>query len=102
MGIMRETREGDGQALVESAFLRNCRGEACIAFADPSYVRSDAIVACLHDRSLHAVLHESSHLLGHLSENMWAVFADNSGILLTAARPDGSVFELMTPLEIRE
>lgn len=83
----------------EAAFLYNERGEVCIAFADPAYVRSETILADERDLSLHAVLHESSHLIGQVSEGMFAAFTGRKEALLAAVRSDGSIFELMAPIE---
>lgn len=85
---------------VDAAFMRNHRGEVCIAFSDPVYVRAETIVVDRKTCSIHAVLHESSHLLGHVSEGMADAFVHNREALLTAMRPDGTVFELVAPVQI--
>jgi hypothetical protein len=87
---------------VSAAFMRNHRGEVCIAFADPVYVRSEAILIDRDTCQIHAVLHESSHLLGHVSEGMAEAFLRKREALLTAIRPDGTVFELLAPVQVSD
>src|SRR3982751_1895058 len=72
---------------VDAAFMRNHRGEVCIAFTDPVYVRADAILVDPQTCSIQAVLHEASHRLGHVSEGMIDAFTQNNEALLTAMRP---------------
>ena len=84
---------------VSAAFMRNHRGEVCIAFADPVYVRSESILVDRDTCRIHAVLHESAHLLGHVSEGMADAFLQNREALLTAMRPDGTIFELVAPVQ---
>ena len=85
---------------ISAAFMRNHRGEVCISFADPVYVRAEAILVDRKTCSIHAVLHESSHLLGHVSEGMAEAFLQNREALLTALRPDGTIFELVAPVQL--
>jgi len=83
---------------VNAAFMRNHRGAVCIAFSDPSYVRADAILVDRASGAVHAVLHENSCLIGHVSGGMVRAFTENREVLLTALRPDGTVFELVAPV----
>jgi hypothetical protein len=85
---------------VDAAFMRNHRGEVCIAFSDPAYVRAETILVDCKDCSIHAVLHENAHLLGHVSEGMAEAFVHNREALLTAMRADGTVFEMIAPVHI--
>lgn len=84
----------------EVAFIRNEKGDICIAFSDPAYVRSDTIVLDARDGSLHAILHEGSHPIGQLSRDMTQSFADQSEVLLCAVTSHGGVFELISPLTV--
>lgn len=84
----------------EAVFLRNEKGEVCIAFADPAYVRAEAIVLDAKDGSIHAILHENSHLVGHVSHEMAGAFVDNAEVLLCAVRSNGGLFELTSPLTV--
>ena len=85
---------------INAAFMRNHRGDVCIAFSDPAYVRSDAVMIDPADLSVYAVIHQSSYLIGSVSETMARAFAENEQALLTALRPDGSVYELFVPIQI--
>jgi hypothetical protein len=85
---------------VSAAFMRNHRGAVCIAFADPVYVRAESIVVHPDTCAIHCILHENTHLLGHVSEVMIKAFLDNKEALLTALRPDGTVFELVAPVQV--
>jgi hypothetical protein len=86
---------------IDAAFMRNHRGEVCITFADPVYVRAETIVVDRKTCSIHAVLHEASHLIGQVSEGMADAFVNKREALLTALRPDGTVFELVAPVQIQ-
>ncbi len=93
----RREHENEG---VNAAFMRNHRGEVCIAFPDPSWVRADSIIVDQRNGAVHAVIHESCNLLGHVSPAMAAAFVQRQAALLTALRPDGTVFELVAPVQI--
>lgn len=83
---------------VQAAFLCNQKGDVCIAFDDPAYVRADTIVIDAESASVHAVLHETALLVGHVSQAMMEAFGRKKTTLLTAVRPDGSIFEMMAPI----
>lgn len=85
---------------VSAAFLRNHHGKVCIAFADPVYVRADAIVVDLDGREVHAVLHQASHFISRVSDVMANALAENAEALLTAVKSDGTVFELFAPVQV--
>jgi hypothetical protein len=78
--------------------MENRRGQVCIAFADAAWVRAEVIVIDKSSNSIHAVLHESVHFLGRVSDAMIAAFAASQEALLTTLRPDGSIFELTAPV----
>ena len=84
---------------ISAAFLRNHRGEVCIAFSDPSYVRADAIWIDEQSLAVHAIIHHASHLIGNVSEGMMQAFKHNNDALLTAVRPDGTILELRAPIQ---
>lgn len=85
---------------VNAAFMRNRKGAVCIAFSDPAYVRSEVILLDRDTLSIHAILHESSHLLGHVSETMAQAFEENEETLLAALLSNGSVLELQVPVKL--
>ncbi len=88
--------EPDG---VNAAFMRNHRGDVCIAFADPAYVRSEKILIDQKNQTIHAILHESLYFLGSVSDMMVNAFKTRQQALLTSLRPDGTIFEIMVPVE---
>lgn len=90
-----ETTADEG---VNAAFVRNNRNEVCITFSDPSFVRSDTIWLDSDELAIHAFLEGKSVLIGYVSEGMAGAFADNDNALLTALRPDGTIFELFAPI----
>jgi hypothetical protein len=85
---------------VQAAFLCNRRGDVCIAFDDPAYVRSDTIAVDPGTSSVYAVLHENERFLGHISPALIQAFCEQDTALLTALRPDGSLFEMKAPVSI--
>ncbi len=86
------------QDLVQAAFLCNRTGDVCIAFDDPAFVQSDAILIDVEKGNIHAILHEADRLLGHVSPIMLKAFRSRDTALLTAVRPDGSIFEMTAPV----
>ncbi len=86
---------------VDAAFLRNHAGEVCIALSDPVFVQSDAIVVDCATLCVFAVLHESAHFLGAVSEGMAEAFSRTDHVLLSSMRGDGTTFELSAPVTAR-
>lgn len=85
---------------LDAAFMRNHRGQVCIAFADPDYARAESIFVDQDTFAIYAVIHQASHLVGTVSEGMLAAFAESREALLTALRADGSLLELMAPVQV--
>ena len=94
-----KARSPENNAGVQAAFMQNHLGKVCIAFADPSYVRADALLVDHETRALHAVIHESSFFLGQVSERMANAFASCDEALLTSLRPDGTIYEAQAPIK---
>ena len=95
-----QSRTANEEAGISAAFLRNHHGKVCIAFSDPVYVRSDAIVVNPENMSVYAILHESAHFISQVSESMARALAENTEALLTCIRNDGTVFELSAPVQV--
>jgi hypothetical protein len=93
--VLPEPLEG-----LPAAFMRNHRGQVCIAFADPAYARADSIFVDRANLSIYAVVHQASHFVGTVSEGMATAFADSPEALLTALRSDGSILELSAPVQV--
>lgn len=85
---------------LDAAFMRNHRGQVCIAFADPDYVRADSIFVDRDSLTIYAIIHQASHFVGTVSENMVDAFVGSKEALLTGLRPDGSVLELSAPVQV--
>lgn len=87
---------------ISAAFMRNHRGEVCIAFTDPAYVRADAISVNPDSMAVYVIVYENKFFIGHVSENMVRAFKSNDQALLTALRPDGTVLELLSPIKVQQ
>jgi hypothetical protein len=85
---------------INAAFMRNHRGNVCIAFSDPAYARADSVLVDADHLAIHLIIHGNSYFIGHVSEGMLGAFCENGTALLTALRPDGTVLELEAPIEI--
>lgn len=81
-----------------AAFFLDRNGQAAIAFSDPAFVRADLIVIDRRDHSVHAVLHESSHLIGHVSPEMAEAILNGGEILLAAVHTHGHLVDLFAPV----
>jgi hypothetical protein len=93
LSSIHETETG-----VKAAYIQNQKGDVCIAFDDPAYVQSDTVLIGADGLSIHVILHEKALWLGAISPEMAAAFKGRKSALLTAVRPDGSIFELTAPI----
>ena len=87
---------------VQAAFLCNRKGDVCIAFDDPAFVQAELILVDREEGGIYAILHESDHLLGRLSPTMRGAFLKRETALLTALKPDGTIFEMMAPVSVSQ
>ena len=85
---------------IRAAFMCNHHGKVCIAFSDPAYAQADAIYLDKDNRRLHVVLHGNAFFISEISEAMTKAFEENKEALLTAIRADGSLLELIAPIEV--
>lgn len=83
-----------------ATFLQNQRGEVCISMDDPAYVRAETVLIDRTDGSVHAILHESDHLLGHATPLMLKAMTDHGSALLSALRADGTLLEISAPVRV--
>lgn len=81
-----------------AAFLKNHTGGVSISLSDPCFVQSDAIVVDQSTLCVFAIFHEAPHYLGSVSRGMAETFSRNTQVVLSALRPDGSLFELTAPV----
>jgi hypothetical protein len=98
--MLAEAHNLDSLQGLNAAFMRNHRGQVCIAFADPAYARAEAIFVDQDSHAIYAIIHQAAHLVGTVSEGMVDAFAGSKEALLTALRPDGSVLELSAPVQV--
>lgn len=75
-------------------------GQVCLTFFDPAYCRSDLIIFDRTDSSLHAVLHEAAHCVGHVARDMVPVVLKQQDIVLSAPHYSGGNLNLRTKLSI--
>lgn len=83
---------------INAAFMRNHRGEVCIAFSDPAYARADMVLIDRDSHAVHVILHQNAHFISNVSDVMINALESNKQALLTAIRPDGSLLELSAPI----
>jgi hypothetical protein len=83
-----------------TSFGKNADGSVCITFLDPCYVRSDAIIINRTDLSVHAVLHESSHLVGYIDGKTAGGLVDKADVILSAAHYAGGTVHLKSKISI--
>lgn len=86
---------------VPAHYSLNQQGQICITFSDPAYVRSDMIIFDRRDSSLHAVLNEGLHLIGHVEGDLTKSFAAKSEVWLTAPHYFTGTINLKTPLVVK-
>lgn len=85
---------------ISAQFGLDKSGKVYITFADPAYVRAEVIIYDRKDSSLHAVLHESAHLIGHVKGDLQKELANRSEVVLTAPHYFSGTLNLRTPLVI--
>ncbi len=87
---------------IPAEFSVNSQDQICITFSDPEYVCSDLIIFDPSDSSLHAVLHESLHLIGKVESDLRKSFAGRSEVFLTAPHYFSGTINLKTPLVVSD
>ncbi len=75
-------------------------GRAHITFHDPAYVCSELIILDRKDRSLHAVLHDSSHLIGKVDKDIYGTFLNQSEVVLSAPHYFSGALHFKTKLVV--
>mgnify|MGYP000921647436 CR=1 FL=1 len=75
-------------------------GEVRLTFFDPAYCRSDLIILDPSDRSLHAVLHESAHFIGHVGRDILPHMLQKQNVMLAAPHYSGGTLSLTTKLSV--
>lgn len=89
----------EGLAPAGAAFLRNHRGDVCIALSDPAFVQADLVIVDRQNGTVSTMMHQACWVLGRVSQPMAEAFCGCGKALLTALRPDGTVYELMVPVQ---
>jgi hypothetical protein len=85
---------------IPAEFSVNSQNQVCITFRDPEYVCADLILFDPRDSSLHAVLHESLHLIGWVEGDLKKSFSNRSEVFLSAPHYFSGTINLKTPLVI--
>lgn len=82
-------------------FLRSAEGDPMIRFfKDPEFVRAEVIIFDRSDKSLHAVLFEQSHFIGHVDDTMAKSLDGLDEILLSTAHYKSGVVNLHAALRV--
>lgn len=91
------------KSAMNAEFLRNAAGNPMIRFfKDPEFVRAETIIFNRNDNSLHAVLFDQAHLIGHLDKDEAAAMEGVSEVLLSAAHYKSGVVNLHAALKISD
>ncbi len=93
-----ESAEQARESCVRADFICHEDGSVRISFFDPAYVRAEAVLFDRTNSSAHVILHESAHFLGCVPEFMVPKMLSCDEAVLTATRPDGTVYELTAPI----
>lgn len=81
-------------------FSRNPRGQLCIHFTDPAYVRSDLIIFDRKDSSLHAVLEGTSHFVGYAGPDLARNLHNEEEVVLAAPHYFSGVVKLSARIAV--
>lgn len=91
------------QSAIQAQFLRNAEGNPMILFfKDPEFVRAETIIFDRKDNSLHAVMFEQAHFIGHLDKNEVAAMDGLSEILLTSSHYKNGVVNLHASVRVSQ
>lgn len=77
--------------------VKDDNGQIILTFFDPAWVRSDIILIDSQNLSLHAVLHEGTHFLGHIDKALLAELDGIEEITLSAPHVAGHTVSLRSP-----
>ncbi|MCK6419000.1 MAG: hypothetical protein L6Q57_08730 [Alphaproteobacteria bacterium] len=84
----------------EDLILHKAPEGVWLELADPCFLRSDTVLYTPRDHSLHAVMHESLHLMGHIEAADDHHLQAQPHIRLTAKHPNGTALALQKRLVI--
>lgn len=91
------------KSAIQAEFLRNAEGNPMIRFfKDPEFVRAETIIFDRKDNSLHAVMFEQAHFIGHVDAAMAKSMAELDEILLTSSHYKNGVVNLHAAVRITE
>jgi hypothetical protein len=91
------------RSAVQAEFLKNAEGNPMIRFfKDPEFVRAETIIFDRKDNSLHAILFDQAHLIGHLSKEEARAMEGVSSVLLTTAHYKSGVVNLHAAVRISD
>jgi hypothetical protein len=98
-----QTSEGDFLMVyqdVQSSFLINQSGQIAIVFDDANFVRSEYIVIHANTGFVQALVKDTWVSLGKVSDKLLSACQDQTSILLSGLRADGSILDLSAQLRV--
>jgi hypothetical protein len=95
--VTHTRHEAHTHAEDKAVFFVNPAGRAVAAFSDAAFVRADTLVID-PDGSVHAVLHEAAHPVGHVPPEMAALLVRQGEVLAAAVHAHGHVVDLPVPV----
>lgn len=85
---------------IHSSFRLQDNGGVHIILDDPTFVRAETVLVDMRSGEIQALLHQKLHSLGPAPANIMAAFRDNSDVMLSAIRIDGSNLQLKSHVVI--
>lgn len=85
---------------IHSSFQIRDNGGIHITLDDPTFVRAETVLVNISSGEVHALLQQKLHSLGAAPANIVKAFSENSDVMLTATRIDGSCLALRSHVVI--
>lgn len=85
---------------IHSNFTLRDNGGVHIILDDPTFVRAETVLVDMRSGEIQALLHQKLHSLGSAPANIMAAFRENSDVILSAIRIDGSSLQLKSHVVI--
>ena len=85
---------------IHSSFTLQDNGVIRITLDDPTFVRAETVLVNRASGEVHALLQQKLHSLGAAPESVMQAFFENSDVMLSATRIDGSCLALRSHVVI--
>ncbi|MBL8641668.1 MAG: hypothetical protein JNL76_06065 [Alphaproteobacteria bacterium] len=85
---------------IHSSFTLQDNGAIRITLDDPTFVRAETVLVDMESGEVHALLQQKLHSLGAAPANIMRAFSENSDVMLSATRIDGSSLVLRSHVVI--